>query len=71
MRCDQSGQQKCGPSPMMNIQYIKLCVIKIVDICIYIGMYCFDRVDPNCTFRGDSVSFTLEFSSILLVIVMA
>ena len=71
MRCDQSAQQKYGPSSIMNIQYIRLCVIKIIDICIYICMYCFDRVDPNCTFRGDSVSFTLEFSSIFLVIVMA
>ena len=70
MRCDQSVQQKCGPSFIMNIRYIRLCVIKIVDICIYIGVYCFDRVDPNCTFRGDFVRFILEFLLSLIVMVL-
>ena len=41
----------------------------IVAMRIYVRIYDFDRVAPNCIFRGNSVPFVLEFLLILIVIV--
>ena len=53
-----------------SLQYARFCMSKIVDICIYVYIYYFDRVAPNYIFRGNSVRFVLEFLLILIVIVL-
>ena len=58
------AQQKydgLGPKFQNELIVYQIVCNEIVDICLYTCIYYFDRVDPNCTFRGDPVCFISEF----------
>ena len=70
IRVAQQKYDGLGPKFQNKLIVYQIVCNEIVDICLYTCIYCFDRVDPNCTFRGNSVRFILEFLLSLIVMVL-